>query len=572
MLPNSYVQSMYINPQQQQVAPLPFGYTTNTPTKPVYQPQPPIETEYQMQVQPEPYREQIVVQQPMPNKTITLVKPKKYSYLIDWLLYILPIAFFIIILLIMALLFASKVKHFNPEGAHNTLETLKNNMQLTPIEDIVVATPSSSASALNMISHYTHDAVDCPDGYGKAHLGQWDGVSSGCICENGEISHSLTCFYKSNCKRVKSHDPQLFTTWQQKQYCTKLYAEWKTLEGAACETSYKQCGNVCVPQSKNCPLSGLLKDNSRQNDRNAIKIGTDNYIKQFENSSPIVSIEMIPGIGQIDSSPCYNHKLNPKFQSTKYYPLAKRPEMGCDNYKDLQSHRITLNTFSAHQTYQQNGLADVLSQLPFYQNYEDNSDTYALEAIKKIQINTNEVCQKLSPKDIDQISKSGQRVYKSERAMSLIIIISVGVILFLVPILYLMKNRIFQWIDMTEFHQPKFLCGIGLIIAILCIGLGAVYLSEVDGNNGLREHNAQFSKYLEKNCFPDDGLKLAVSQVNEFAKNTYFNTYSLVIAAFYVSIIFIVLLIIFVVYQYFAHKSLFDNPWTPRQQEYSEFH
>lgn len=35
---------------------------------------------------------------------------------------------------------------------------------------------------------------------------------------------------------------------------------------------------------------------------------------------------------------------------------------------------------------------------------------------------------------------------------------------------------------MTEFHQPKFLCGIGLIIAILCIGLGAVYLNEVDGN------------------------------------------------------------------------------------------
>ncbi|CAD8121579.1 unnamed protein product [Paramecium sonneborni] len=571
MLPNSYIQSMYINPQQQ-VAPLPFGYNSNTPTKPVYQPQPPIETEYQVKVQPEPQREEIIVQQPMPNKIVTIVKPKKHSYLIDWLLYILPIAFFIIVLLIMALIFAYKVKHLNPEGAHNTLETLKNNLQMAPIEDIVVATQSTSAVGHNVIPHFTHDQVECPNGYGRTHLGQWDGVQSGCICENGDISHSLTCFYKSNCKKVKSHESIFFTTWQQKQYCTKIFTEWKPLQGATCETSYQQCGSICVPSTKNCPLSGLIKDNSRTNDRNAIKIGTDNYIKLFENSSPIISIEVVPGIGQDDSSPCYNHKLNPQFQSAKYYPLAKRPEIGCDNFEDLQSHRLTLNTFSARQTYQQNGLTNVLSQLPFYENYEDNEDTYALEAIKKISINSNEFCQKLSPKDIDQITKSGQKVYNSERALSLIIIISVGIVLFLVPILYLMKNRIFQWMDMTEFHQPKFLCAIALIIAILCIALGAVFISEVDGKNGLREHNSQFSKYLEKNCFPDEGLELAITKVNQFAKNTYFHTYSLIIAAFYVSIIFIILLIIFVAYQYFAHKSFFDNPWTSRQQEYSEFH
>jgi Na+/serine symporter len=40
----------------------------------------------------------------------------------------------------MALLFAAKVKHYNPEGAHNTLKTLKNNMVQNPIEDIVLAT------------------------------------------------------------------------------------------------------------------------------------------------------------------------------------------------------------------------------------------------------------------------------------------------------------------------------------------------------------------------------------------------------------------------------------------------
>lgn len=29
----------------------------------------------------------------------------------------------------MAILFSAKVQHYNPEGAHNTLETLKNNLQ-----------------------------------------------------------------------------------------------------------------------------------------------------------------------------------------------------------------------------------------------------------------------------------------------------------------------------------------------------------------------------------------------------------------------------------------------------------
>ena len=71
----------------------------------------------------------------------------------------------------MGILFASKEKHFNPEGAHNTLETLKNNMEMAPIEDILVATQSSSASTLNMISYFTHDSVDCPDGYTRTNLG-----------------------------------------------------------------------------------------------------------------------------------------------------------------------------------------------------------------------------------------------------------------------------------------------------------------------------------------------------------------------------------------------------------------
>ena len=65
-------------------------------------------------------------------------------------MYFLPIAFVIIILIVMSCMVNAKIKHFNPEGAHNTLLTLKENLEKDPIEDIVVGNEART-SHLSMI-------------------------------------------------------------------------------------------------------------------------------------------------------------------------------------------------------------------------------------------------------------------------------------------------------------------------------------------------------------------------------------------------------------------------------------
>ncbi|CAK89510.1 unnamed protein product (macronuclear) [Paramecium tetraurelia] len=549
--------------------------------KPVYQPQQPLPMEAEMKLYrgyTQEFDLKVPTPQPIKQASSQIVmqnqpqQSKGSQKLIDWIMYFLPIAFIIITLIIMSCMIGAKTKHLNPEGAHNTLSTLKENLSKNPIEDIVVGGEGAS-SHMTMFEYYSHKDVGCPDGYEAADIGKWDGVKSGCLCENGETSHSATCFYKSTCKRVKSHDAVDLQIWQSKSFCIKTYDGWQPLNGVDCDDGYKKCGNLCVPVSRKCPLSSLVKDNSRFNDEHSIKIGNDNFIKKFEDSESVVDMQLVPGLGQSESSPCYNNELNPSFQSQKYYPFAKRAEKGCDQYLDLQNHRVTLNTFETHKVYEQNDLNDLLHELPFYQSYLSNEDTYAFEIIKRIRINPIKECQQLKPNQVEKISSSSKSIYTAEKYLSFIILLLAAITLFLVPILYLIRNRVFQWKDMTEFSQPRFFCVLAFIIAALCIILGSFYIYHVDGNNGLKEHNRMFSQYLEKNCFSDQGLILAVDQVNTFAKNVYHSTYSYVIFTFYGSVGFLVILILLLIYQFFEHKSIFENPWQYRiQKQYYEFH
>lgn len=66
----------------------------------------------------------------------------------------------------MSCMVGAKIKHFNPEGAHNTLSTLKENLEKNPIEDIVVG--RETESHITMVEYFRHKDVECPDGYESA--------------------------------------------------------------------------------------------------------------------------------------------------------------------------------------------------------------------------------------------------------------------------------------------------------------------------------------------------------------------------------------------------------------------
>lgn len=49
---------------------------------------------------------------------------------------------------------------------------------------------------------------------------------------------------------------------------------------------------------------------------------------------------------------------------------------------------------------------------------------------------------------------------------------------------------------------------VAIIVVLLCIILGFIYLTDVDGTDGLKDGNKKFGDYLKHECFVDEGLKL----------------------------------------------------------------
>jgi len=105
-----------------------------------------------------------------------------------------------------------KVHHLNPEGAHATMEKLSKNLLAPPILDIVEL-PAAVPAPHTLRDHYLHKTEEaategvCPTGYGKVSLGNWEGVNSGCLCDDGEVKSKAYCtlhFASDKCKSVKS--------------------------------------------------------------------------------------------------------------------------------------------------------------------------------------------------------------------------------------------------------------------------------------------------------------------------------------------------------------------------------
>lgn len=69
----------------------------------------------------------------------------------------------------MSCMVGAKIKHFNPEGAHNTLKTLKENLEMDPIEDIIEA--NEVTPEVTMIEYFRHRNIRCPNGYELADIG-----------------------------------------------------------------------------------------------------------------------------------------------------------------------------------------------------------------------------------------------------------------------------------------------------------------------------------------------------------------------------------------------------------------
>jgi hypothetical protein len=58
------------------------------------------------------------------------------------------------------------------------------------------------------------EATPCRQGFSELVLGSWEGVKSGCLCENDKEKHYRAyCVFHSSCKFVKEKDPIEEKVW-----------------------------------------------------------------------------------------------------------------------------------------------------------------------------------------------------------------------------------------------------------------------------------------------------------------------------------------------------------------------
>lgn len=221
---------------------------------------------------------------------------------------------------------------------------LTQNLKTPPIVDITNMPERHSPHSSSLHTHFlTHDEVagDCPQGYEKAAIGAWEGIHSGCLCDDGEVRTRAYCaihFSSDKCKSVKSLDPDVIAIWKGKKYCVKHAAHWKWVAGVSCAAGEKNCGsNICVPNDDPCPLTEL-----EENSAGTILIGSKKFKGVRGEGLPLVNFELVPG--EASNSECFNKDLGPQFQSKKFYPLSRVPQKGCDDYKSLHSYTTSLDT------------------------------------------------------------------------------------------------------------------------------------------------------------------------------------------------------------------------------------
>ncbi|CAD8120800.1 unnamed protein product [Paramecium sonneborni] len=562
-----------------------LGYQQQPQSNYIYQtPQQGLQTVYEHkvittgQVQSSQIQQNPVIQQ---QQEITI--KSKGSYCIDWCVYFIPILFLVAILGFMGMIIAQKERDFNQAPINNVLQSLSHNQALTPIADIVSPHPPRPSS---MHSHFQHKSETelCPEGFTITTLGEWPGIDSGCICDQ-EIKKQGFCWARSGCNSIDGQSPRQFQIWNGGRVCQKLTLGWTKWNGSECSVGFKQCGNICVPTdgnpARNCPLSDLTllnedptaDPNPTSINTQVVKIGDKWYRKSYE-GNPIVAFAIIPGDAETsqNSAPCFNDVTTSTFESEQSYPLLKKPATGCDNFGNFKNEVVKIDTQQAKKIHEENGILSTLHSIPKYLSYEVGSDSYTLEAIKRIAVNPSAECSSFSAADVNQLVEDSQDIYLYRKWFSIIIfwICVIGLVLFVY--LYLIKSRNFQSLNVSQIKQPKIFILIAVIVAILCIAFGSLYFYNISGNNGLINVDSKFESYLENECFNDKGINNSIEKIHNFANSQYSTIGCWISWAFWLSLAFLILIIVMIIIQNGSHGSLCINPWQSSQVfGYNEF-
>ena len=293
---------------------------------------------------------------------------------------------------------------FNPYI--NILNTISNNLQLSPINDIVL---------------YNATTDSCPNNYYLVYIDKWPGSLPGCY--DGSSGQFLVDFCPENSgvnqKNLEPTRPQSLILWGNSSFCISRLSN--TTRNETCPNDYINCGNgYCIPNdSVNCPIIDIQITNEPNNYVNysRFQLQNGNYIVYSTNStkgSNLSNSKLMPIINisaSIGSLPCldsYTFPNNQYYNFTLIYPnlypsINKKSEnkhhtiTGCSSYGIDNDFTVPFGTQSLREFYKDNKMIDVLNGLGnFWDNIEDLNMIFYSK--KLMNVENNSFCYSFNPR------------------------------------------------------------------------------------------------------------------------------------------------------------------------------
>ena len=290
----------------------------------------------------------------------------------------------------------------------NILNTISNNIQSPPINDIVL---------------YNATTHSCPNNYYLAYLDKWPGSLPGCYDgSSGQFSIDF-CPENSgvNKKNLRPTRSQSLILWGNSSFCISRLSN--PTRNETCPKEYIDCGNgYCIPNnSVNCPIIDIQITNEPNNYFNysRIQLQNGNYIvystnstkgSNLNNSKLMPIIDISTSIGSLPCLDSYTFPNNQYYNFTLIYPefypsSNKKAEdkqhnvFGCSSYGIDNDFTVPFGTQSLREFYKDNKMIDILNGLGnFWDNIEDLNMIFYSK--KLMNVENNSFCYSFNPRDV----------------------------------------------------------------------------------------------------------------------------------------------------------------------------
>ena len=355
------------------------------------------------------------------------IEPSSKTEYLRNIMFLLPLAFFLFIFIFICVQLGQNGGFPSDENreAAKVIGYLDKNLHLAPIEELKAVKKGEA----------------CPLGFKKSVVGKFNGIKSGCICEDGSVHSKAHCESNKNgqCTYYSGKSKQSLHVWRESVFCEKRYNRWKFVsnkESCTSEGLFKCQDYICVDKRK-CPVTSVkflkLTEQTQSNEEVYVLPKMKVRIERSSQLSPLVSLNT-----EGSSIPCVIEGNEPKTQR-KHYPLDKVEDKGCGRYGDVRHFSTLYDQMKLYDFYVQNGITN--PAIPYFKNYIHSDDVGKLYGIGRVATAHDTHCQNVHSEKVERLDDAASSISTALTVFGIFILLFciAGIIL---SIMFLFRSKI----------------------------------------------------------------------------------------------------------------------------------